>query len=156
MLSTIATTATAQGPWTVEIKPSTTPLVTGGCTPIRLTLLDASGKDAPRNPTGMRVSISDFDMTVAPAGAVVGRYDGAASWSACACPAVERISRCERSCELRRESRARIWWTSTCPERELFLGDVAECGGEEGGRAVKTAARVCSRVAPRNYLRQSS
>jgi hypothetical protein len=79
MLSTIATTATAQGPWTVEIEPSTTPLVTGGCTPIRLTLLDASGKDAPRNPTGMRVSISDFDMTVAPAGAVVGRYDGAAS-----------------------------------------------------------------------------
>ncbi|MDB4911158.1 MAG: hypothetical protein JWO39_1981 [Gemmatimonadetes bacterium] len=87
MLLTIAPTAAAQNPWTVEIKPSSTPLITGACTPIRLTLLDATGKDTPRNPTGMRVSLADFDMTVSPAGALVGRYDGAAAWSACACPA---------------------------------------------------------------------
>ena len=82
----VAANANAQGPWNMEIKPNTTPLTTGACTPVRLILLDATGKDSPRNPTGMRVSIADFDMTVTPGGAVVGRYDGASMWSACACP----------------------------------------------------------------------
>ena len=38
-------------------------------------LLDASGKDVPRNPTGMRVSLADFDWT-ATGNAAVGKYSG--------------------------------------------------------------------------------
>ncbi len=83
-----ASNAGAQVPWNLTIKPSASPLVVGVCTPVRLELFDASGKDAPRNPTGNRISIADFDMSVAAAtaGAVVGRYDGASAWSACPCP----------------------------------------------------------------------
>ena len=82
----LGASAKAQGPWKTEIKPNATPLLTGVCTPVRLVLLDTAGNDSPRNPSGMRVSIADFDMTVTSGAAVVGRYDGASTWSACACP----------------------------------------------------------------------
>jgi microsomal dipeptidase-like Zn-dependent dipeptidase len=78
--------ARAQSPWTLSIRPAAPSLTTGICTPVRLELLDASGRDSPRNPSGMRVSIADFDMSIAGTG-VVGRYDGPAAWSACGCPA---------------------------------------------------------------------
>lgn len=86
-LIAIATAAQAQNPWKVDIVTSTPTLLTGTCTPVRLNLVDASGKDSPRNTLGQRVSIADFDMNVISGGAVVGRYDGAAAFSACACPA---------------------------------------------------------------------
>jgi microsomal dipeptidase-like Zn-dependent dipeptidase len=82
----IAGAARAQSPWTLTIRPANPTLTTGLCTPVRIDLLDASGKDSPRNPSGTRVSIEDFDMSIAGAG-VVGRYDGPAAWSACGCPA---------------------------------------------------------------------
>ncbi|MEO6222302.1 MAG: hypothetical protein ABIP90_03565 [Vicinamibacterales bacterium] len=78
--------AGAQGPWNLRIKPAATSLVVGVCTPVRLDLLNPSGKEAPRNGAGTLVSIADFDMSVtAEGGTVVGRYDGAGAWSACPC-----------------------------------------------------------------------
>jgi microsomal dipeptidase-like Zn-dependent dipeptidase len=87
-----AVSANAQSPWTLTIRPSTPTLQTGVCTPIRLELLDAGGRESPRNPNGVRVSIADFDWSVAAGGKVVGRYDGASAWSACACPASAGVS----------------------------------------------------------------
>lgn len=83
-----ALAAGAQNPWNLTIRPATTPIPAGTCTPIRLDLRDAGGKE-PRNPAGVRVSIADFDWSVVPAGKVVGRYDGASAWSACACLGAE-------------------------------------------------------------------
>jgi hypothetical protein len=80
----VAGAAGAQNLWTVTIRPAATAIPAGICTPIRLDLRDAGGQ-TPRNPAGVRVSIADFDWSVAPAGKVVGRYDGASAWSACAC-----------------------------------------------------------------------
>jgi len=85
-LVSFASGASAQTRWSVTIKPNTPSLTTGACTPIRLELLDATGRAAPRNAAGMLVSIADFDMSVTGTG-VVGRYDGVSIWSACACPA---------------------------------------------------------------------
>jgi hypothetical protein len=60
----------------------------GECNPITLKLEDVSGKDWPRGPNGMRVSMADFDLSVtAPvARAAVGKYDGPNSFAVCACP----------------------------------------------------------------------
>ena len=82
----LATGAGAQAPWKVTIRPVAATLLTGQCTPVRLELLDGPGKAPPRNPAGVLVSLADFDMSVTGTG-VVGRYSGAADWSACACPA---------------------------------------------------------------------
>ena len=82
----LAPDAGAQAPWKVTIRPNSAALLTGQCTPVRLELLDGPGKAPPRNPVGLLVSLADFDMSVTGAG-VVGRYSGAAAWSACACPA---------------------------------------------------------------------
>ena len=76
----------AQQPWKVTIDAPVS-LRTGYCTPVGITVLDATTGAAPRNQLGARVTIADFDMTVASGGAVVGRYAGASAWSACACPA---------------------------------------------------------------------
>ncbi|MEP6730287.1 MAG: hypothetical protein ABJE10_06605 [bacterium] len=77
----------AQTPWGVTIIPSANPIAIGGCTLVSLNLLDSTGKDVPKNPMGQRVSIADFDMTITSANpkAVAGEYNGASSWSACAC-----------------------------------------------------------------------
>lgn len=79
----------AQIPWTVAINPSANRLTIGTCQAVYIDLKDASGKETPRNPTGARVSIADFDWTAtSPQGdAVVGVYAGANSWSVCACQA---------------------------------------------------------------------
>ncbi|MDB4882917.1 MAG: hypothetical protein JWL95_1683 [Gemmatimonadetes bacterium] len=72
-------------PWTVAIVPSVNPVPVGSCSQVSLTLKDSTGKDAPRTSEGWRVSIADFDMTVASASNIVGVYNGPASWSVCAC-----------------------------------------------------------------------
>jgi len=79
--------AVAQEPWTVTLKPTLNPLPIGMCGAIELTVLDASGKDAPRNPRGSRVTIADFDIAVTTrrgAFAVAQRLDPY-HWYACAC-----------------------------------------------------------------------
>ena len=55
---------------------------------VRLGVLDAAGS-VPRNPQGYRVSVADFDMSVAsPDGkSFVGKEDRREHWSACACQA---------------------------------------------------------------------
>ncbi|MDB4882916.1 MAG: hypothetical protein JWL95_1682, partial [Gemmatimonadetes bacterium] len=79
--------AQSASPWAMTIQPSMNPLPIGACAAVSLMLKDSTGKDAPRNPTGFRVSISDFDMSVSSANplAVAGRYNGASNWSVCAC-----------------------------------------------------------------------
>jgi hypothetical protein len=64
---TIKTTTVQSGaapPWTVAIAPGVKAIAIGGCTPIRLDLRDASGKEWPRNPAGQLLSLADFDMAV--------------------------------------------------------------------------------------------
>lgn len=77
----------AQAPWTVVVVPTRNPLPIGGCAQVRLQVMDATGKDTPRSPKGAYVTMADFDMAVSAANplSVAGQYDGAASFSACAC-----------------------------------------------------------------------
>jgi hypothetical protein len=74
-----------QVPWTVSIQPATNFVPIGNCLAVYIDLFDAAKKDIPRNPTGQRVSIADFDWT-ATGNAAVGKYNGPNSWSVCACP----------------------------------------------------------------------
>ena len=79
--------AVAQNPWTVTLKPTLNPLPVGMCGAIELTILDASGRDAPRNARGSRVTIADFDIAVTTrrgAFAVPQQLDQY-HWYACAC-----------------------------------------------------------------------
>jgi hypothetical protein len=75
-----------QVPWTVSIHPATNYVAIGQCMAVYIDLLDATGKDVPRNPTGMRVGVADFDWS-ASGNAAVGKYDGPNAWAVCACPA---------------------------------------------------------------------
>jgi hypothetical protein len=77
-------TVLAQAPWTVTVKPSMDPLPVGFCAAVQLTVLDASGKDVPRNPLGQRVTMADFDMSVTGA-SVVGSQVDSYHLLACAC-----------------------------------------------------------------------
>jgi hypothetical protein len=77
---------TMQMPWTVAIHPSANSVAIGNCQAVYIDLFDAATKDIPRNPTGQRVSIADFDWT-ATGNAAVGKYDGPNAWKVCACPA---------------------------------------------------------------------
>jgi hypothetical protein len=62
------------------------PLPVGFCAAVHLTLRDSTGADVPRNPQGQRITLADFDMTVAsPDGSVVGQRIDASHWSVCAC-----------------------------------------------------------------------
>ena len=72
--------------WAVTVKPLD-PLPIGSCGAVQLTLRDSTGKDWPRNAQGAHVSMADFDFTVTSANGTdaVGKYDGASSFSACAC-----------------------------------------------------------------------
>lgn len=79
--------AAAQAQWNVVLTPTMDPLPAGFCAAIHLTVRDSAGRDVPRNPLGYRVTIADFDITVAsPDGrsAIAQRID-ATHWSACAC-----------------------------------------------------------------------
>ncbi|MEO8016858.1 MAG: hypothetical protein ABI769_03515 [Pseudomonadota bacterium] len=77
----------AQSAWQVTVNPTLNPLPIGLCGAVQLTVRDASGTDTPRNPLGARLSIADFDMTVAAPGkrSVAGQQIDAAHWSVCAC-----------------------------------------------------------------------
>lgn len=75
-----------QVPWQVSLRPPTNYVAIGQCLPMYIDLLDASGKDIPRNPIGQRVTIADFDWS-ASGNAAVGKYDGPNAWAVCACPA---------------------------------------------------------------------
>ena len=79
--------ARAQSPWAVSVAPSMNPLPIGLCVAARLSMLDPATKDRPRNPQGVLISIGDFDMSVAGAGAtdVAGDQVGPTNWSVCAC-----------------------------------------------------------------------
>jgi hypothetical protein len=79
--------AFAQAPWTVTVTPQMNPLPVGYCSAVQLNVLDASGKEPPRNPQGQRITMADFDMTVASsnAGSVVGQQVDAYHWSVCGC-----------------------------------------------------------------------
>ena len=72
--------------WTVTLAPPIS-LPIGSCGPVQLTLRDSTGKDWPRNALGTRVSLADFDLSATAANGpdVVGTYDGAGSFSVCAC-----------------------------------------------------------------------
>src|SRR5438270_336005 len=74
-------------PWTVTISPSANPQPIGLCGYVYLTVFDPATKDTPRRPNGVRVSMADFDMTVAtPDGrSAIGQYASAYAWSVCGC-----------------------------------------------------------------------
>jgi hypothetical protein len=64
------------------------PLPLGFCIAVSLSLFDPVKKDHPRNPQGMRVLLSDFDLAVdSPDGAFIGRHNGPTAWFVCACQA---------------------------------------------------------------------
>ncbi len=79
--------ALAQAPWVVKVTPLMNPLPVGYCAAVQLSILDASAKEIPRNPQGLRITLADFDMAVASpdAGAVVGQQVDAYHWSVCGC-----------------------------------------------------------------------
>ena len=79
--------AVAQAPWTVTVTPLMNPLPVGYCAAVQLSVLDASGREPPRNPQGQRVTMADFDMTVVSpnASSVVGQQIDAYHWSVCGC-----------------------------------------------------------------------
>jgi hypothetical protein len=81
----------AQMPWAVTLTPTLDPLPVGLCSAIHLTVLDSSGKDAPRNALGARVTIADFDITVTGNGVVANRID-AFHWESCACQSAKPAS----------------------------------------------------------------
>ncbi|MDQ2768000.1 MAG: hypothetical protein M3Y30_12690 [Gemmatimonadota bacterium] len=74
-------------PWTVAIQPSANTVAVGNCQLVYIELTDETGKDRPRRPGGMRVSLADFDWSAVgeQPNAAVGNYDGPNSWSVCAC-----------------------------------------------------------------------
>jgi hypothetical protein len=83
----VAQQATKVSPWAVSLVPTMNPLPIGSCGAVWLTLKDSTGQDAPRNPAGNRVTLADFDLSVAGATplAVASAYNGPTNWSVCGC-----------------------------------------------------------------------
>jgi len=81
-----ATSAGAQSPWTVTVTPTLNPLAIGFCGAIQLTVADERG-EVPRNLSGARVTIADFDIAVTSPDrtSVAAQRLDASHWSACAC-----------------------------------------------------------------------
>ena len=79
--------AFAQSPWTTSIAATLNPLPIGGCGAVALRIVDPATTDVPRTPSGERVSISDFDFTIAGADplGVAGQFTAPSVWVACAC-----------------------------------------------------------------------
>jgi len=79
----------AQDPWSTKLTATLSPVPIGGCGAVWIAIVDSTARDAPRNPQGWRVSMADFDMSVQSVDprALVGKYNGAASFSVCACQA---------------------------------------------------------------------
>jgi len=76
--------AAAQVAWQVTVTPTLDPLPAGFCAAVHLSILDASGKDVPRNPQGYRITMADFDMSVA-GGNAAGQQIDPYHWNVCAC-----------------------------------------------------------------------
>jgi len=77
-------TGFAQGPWNVTVTPTLNPLPVGFCGALQLTVVDVSGREVPRNPQGVRVTIADFDISVSGSSVAASRID-ASHWVVCAC-----------------------------------------------------------------------
>jgi len=66
--------AAQSSPWTLTVTPTMNPLPVGSCAAVHVTVVDANGREPPRNPLGYRITIADFDMSVvAPDGVVAGQ-----------------------------------------------------------------------------------
>src|SRR4051812_11936418 len=78
----------SQSTWTVTVTPTMNPVPAGFCAAVRLDIVDASGREPPRNPQGYRVTMADFDMSVSASveGAMVGQQIDRNHWSVCGCP----------------------------------------------------------------------
>ena len=72
-------------PWTTTLISNINPLAVGQCTPVSIDLRDATRKEEPRNPAGVRVTIADFRMGVTGGGASVIGLSSSGGWSVCAC-----------------------------------------------------------------------
>jgi hypothetical protein len=91
ILAVFAPAALAQAPWVVTVNPTMNPLPVGFCAAVQVSIRDASGAEAPRNPQGYRVTLADFDMSVTSSNStsVVGQQIDASHWSVCACQGAE-------------------------------------------------------------------
>ncbi len=85
----VPSAASAQQPWTVTLTPTMNPLPIGFCAAVRLDIVDPKLRDTPRSPTGARVTIADFDLSVTAAkpGEIAGHQVDASHWSVCGCQA---------------------------------------------------------------------
>ena len=86
---TLAAVAAAQpvpnpDPWRVTVVPTLNPLAVGFCSAVQVTVFEGAGTEVPRNPTGFRVTMADFDMAVNGA-SVMGSQIDPAHWQVCAC-----------------------------------------------------------------------
>ncbi|MEO8561602.1 MAG: hypothetical protein ABI601_05980 [bacterium] len=86
-VTTITNLAPTPLAWSVAIGPESGVVRAGSCNRVYLVMKDASGRDIPRNPRGVRVSMQDFDWMTTSTGSAVGEYHGADAWSLCACQA---------------------------------------------------------------------
>jgi hypothetical protein len=75
--------------WQMRVAATPNPVARGSCSPVTVTMFDPATRDVPRDPTGMRLSLRDFDMAVSTpqAGAVAGEYKGPGYFAVCACQA---------------------------------------------------------------------
>lgn len=80
-----ATQALAQSPWTVTLTPTLNPLPVGMCGAVHLKINDPAIRDVPRNLLGYRITMADFDMSVAGA-SVAGMQIDAYHYAVCGCP----------------------------------------------------------------------
>ncbi|MEP6692200.1 MAG: hypothetical protein ABJD07_13655 [Gemmatimonadaceae bacterium] len=151
-----ATSAAAQrgdppAPWTVTLTPTMNPLPAGFCAAVRLTVMDGSGKDVPRNAAGYRVTIADFDLAVTAADpkAVVGIFAGRSNWSVCACQSapvgtVATITASYPGRALAEESRVR----GVNAEASTAFTTAAAKGTTEPAGCQSTAAPVVAEALP--------
>jgi len=79
--------AQERAPWIATLSMTRKALAVGECSAVALDLKSAKS-EWPRGPNGQLVSMSDFDFSVSAPSArsAVGKYDGASSFSVCACP----------------------------------------------------------------------
>jgi hypothetical protein len=82
-----AQTTTTTTPWKVTLTPPINPVPIGSCGLVQLALKDASGKDTPRNPQSMLITMADFDMSATSAvpKAAAGHYLDAHHFVVCGC-----------------------------------------------------------------------
>ena len=79
----------AQDPWTTRLATTMNPLPIGACGPVQITVRDSASRDVPRNPSGNRVTIADFDLSVTTGDprALSSYFADQYHWYVCACQA---------------------------------------------------------------------